>query len=141
MNPGKPEGIKHPFWKRILSFIKARIMPSLNIEGIRVYQAEWMRGHGLALPPIGIFVGPDHNPELIRHEFGHILQFKKRKFLGFYFQVGIPSVLNLVLLKLEKRILGRNRFIPPHSELKVEKEANEMSMEYFKPLKNGFNRE
>jgi len=107
---------------------------NLEIEGVSVFICQWMKGHGCALPPFGILVGPDHNQDLIRHEFGHILQYKSRGFFRFYFQVGIPSLLNLFLLGLEKWISGKNQIIPLHSELTVEKEANALSFSYFNKI-------
>jgi|GEM_PF-899902 len=119
-----------PFWYP--SYWKTRKMKTLTIEGISVYMGDWMIGHGMALPPLGILIGPDYNQELIRHEFGHILQYQKKGFLGFYFSVGIPSFVNMILLGIEKGITGTNKIIPRHSEIRAEKEANEMVREYFK---------
>lgn len=121
---------------KIISFFQTRKDLSLEIEGISVYKGNWMKGHGCALPPLGILVGPDANQDLIQHEMGHFLQYRKIGFFRFYFLVGIPSLINLNLLKLEKYFWGRHRFIRPHDQLKIEKEATEMAKQYFNQLNN-----
>lgn len=76
-------------------------------------------------------VGEDYTKEIIQHEFGHILQYKQRGFWKFYWEVGSPSLINMILLKLEFIFLGVNRQVPKHASLKVEIEADQMAKQYF----------
>lgn len=114
--------------KPLSRFIPVKI---LEFEEIPVFQVGWMNGHGAALPPWCILVGDDFNHNLLRHEFGHFLQYRKTGFWKFYFNIGAPSLLNLIGLGIEKLIFKTNRFIKAHEELRVEKEANNLSRTYF----------
>ncbi len=105
--------------------------PSFSIEGSRVYIFRWMKGHGMALPPFGILVGPDFHQNLLQHEFGHILQYREKGMWRFYTEVGLPSFINMILLKLEKLFFRQNRFIPPHSRISAEIEAQNLADQYF----------
>ena len=74
-----------------------------KFEGVRIYETSHMGvGHhsaGITLPGIGIIVGMGvfslrQDMDLIRHEYGHILQYRKIGFLRFYFLIGISSLLS-----------------------------------------------
>ena len=82
------------------------------LEGIRVFQTRWIKsGSGICLPGIGIFIHSDipenGKKRIVQHEFGHFLDYKfgldgdRKKLLGsfllgFYFLIGLPSLLNLI---------------------------------------------
>lgn len=83
-----------------------------NIRGISVFQTSWIvPGSGICLPGIGIFIHSGipkaSRKRIIQHEFGHYLDYKfgvdgdRKKLLGsyqlgFYLEIGLPSLLNLV---------------------------------------------
>ncbi len=100
-------------------------------EGIPVYSSSIFKGHGLALPPFGIWVGKNPKETLLKHEFGHFLQFRIVGFWKFYFFIGLPSLMNMIFLKIEHSLFNKNRWVPLHSELRVEREANLLSEQYF----------
>lgn len=107
-----------------------------------MYQTPWMlRGSGICLPGIGIFIHSSI-PEkaklgIIQHEYGHFLDYKfgsnadqKRllgsRLLGFYLLIGIPSLLNLV------PILNRiPAFSGPHRTFWTEIRANKLAKAHF----------
>ena len=66
-------------------------------EGVPVYASEFgdlKNGAAVTLPGIGIFVNPSdlENTDLLRHEFGHILQARKYG-MGFFYEVIAPASL------------------------------------------------
>lgn len=96
-------------------------------ENTNLYESNLFKvGHGLTIPQLGIIVskgaiGNDKN--LIRHEFGHILQWRKLGNLGFYFKIGFPSLWSAI-----KACLKKGYF---HQKHPVEIDANKLSYQYF----------
>lgn len=123
-----------------------------RVVGIRVFETSWMlRGSGICLPGIGIFIHSSYpstmKTQLIQHEYGHFLDFSegfegdhKRLFgsrlLGFYFLIGIPSLLNLV--PVINRLSGLSG---PHRIFWTELRANRLAKAHFGEfLADGFER-
>ena len=72
-----------------------------DIEGVPVYETPHLGcgygSAGLCLPGIGIFVGQgtyEADVDVVRHEFGHILQARTIGFLSFYLIVGLMSLMS-----------------------------------------------
>ncbi len=74
-----------------------------SFHGISVYETSRLGlgydSAGLCLPGIGIFIGKGtyteaNDVDLLRHEFGHILQAREIGYLSFYLCVGLPSLLS-----------------------------------------------
>lgn len=69
----------------------------IYFEGVRVFVwnfGGFKKGAAMAVPRIGIFVGKNgiSDLDLLRHEFGHILQYKKWGAIKFWFKVAFASV-------------------------------------------------
>lgn len=69
----------------------------MKFQGIRVYKlnfGNFRKGAALTIPGIGIFVGKgmENDLDLLRHEFGHILQFKKWGFWFFWRHIAKTSL-------------------------------------------------
>jgi hypothetical protein len=77
-------------------------------------------GAAMCLPGIGIFVHPKSyfDEDLLRHEYGHVLQAKKFGIIPFYFFIAPISLISAVLRK-------------NHHLNWVEKNANWLSFNYF----------
>lgn len=101
-----------------------------KFEGISIYETRRL-GHGynsggLALPGFGIIVGQGTysqtcDEDIIRHEFGHILQARQIGWLAFYLLVGIPSLMSAWTSGWHKG----------HQNYWTEGWANYLSMQYF----------
>ncbi len=72
-----------------------------KFHGTAVYESSFLgygyNSAGLCLPGIGIFIGKDTyslDLDVIRHEYGHILQAQMIGYIPFYLLVGIPSLLS-----------------------------------------------
>jgi hypothetical protein len=70
---------------------------SFKFQNIRVYCSTVgaiKRRAAIAIPGIGIFIHPAdiNNTDLLRHEFGHILQRKKFGFFFFFFKIATASI-------------------------------------------------
>ena len=100
-----------------------------EFENINIYESTLFKsGHGLTIPQIGIITHRGAFAEgldlgLIKHEFGHILQFRYLGSLQFYFRIGIPSLMSAIKASLVKNHL--------HQRHTVEIEANQLSYNYF----------
>ncbi|NLO71592.1 MAG: hypothetical protein GX102_11765 [Porphyromonadaceae bacterium] len=99
----------------------------MRFEGVRVFKLPFKRfknGAAMTIPGIGIFVGRgwESNLGLLRHEFGHILQYRKWGFLLFWRQIAPDSLKSA--WKAEKSILN-------HMETWTEWSANKLSFDYF----------
>jgi hypothetical protein len=108
-------------------------MPKTLFEGVRVYGINFgyfRRGAAVTIPGIGIFVGPRdlNNVALLRHEFGHILQYRKWGFLFFWFRIAPVSLVSA----WRSRISGQF----DHMETWTERLANGLSDRYFRKLTN-----
>ena len=99
----------------------------MNFEGIKIITstiAALKHRAAFALPGIGIFVNPldVKNTNLLRHEFGHILQAKKWGMWFFYKSIAPASLLSA-------RKNGINGFC--HQDTWTEWSANVLSYNYF----------
>ncbi|MEO5909307.1 MAG: hypothetical protein ABIP95_00380 [Pelobium sp.] len=108
-------------------------------EGVKIYESSLFGlGHGLTIPEIGIIVSKgafsqNSDPWLIKHEFGHTLQYKEKGTLKFYFRFGLPSLFSALLQNIKKNVSHKNHV--------VEVDANLKSFKYFKsPEEWPFNR-
>jgi len=66
-------------------------------EDARVYCLDWMyfkRGAAMTIPGLGIFTGRGdlHNMDLLRHEYGHILQYRKWGARAFWLSIAPTSL-------------------------------------------------
>lgn len=99
-------------------------------EGVKIYESTLIEeGHGVTLPEIGIFLSPEtyslkKDLWLVKHEFGHILQYKEKGTFKFYTQIGAQSLWSAIKQNLKKSHL--HKFHP------VEIDANLKSYQYFK---------
>ncbi len=103
-------------------------------EGVNIYESSlFKKGHGLTIPQIGIITCPGVFSKgldlvLIKHEFGHILQWRNLGSIKFYFEIGFPSLISAIIASLKKDYIHQN-----HS---VEINANQRSYHYFQQPKN-----
>lgn len=74
-----------------------------TFEGVKIYESSYLGdgfdSKGLCLPLVGIIVGRGTyskaiDIDVIRHEYGHILQARDMGCLAFYLCVGIPSLIS-----------------------------------------------
>ena len=102
--------------------------------GISVYETGLMpEGSGVTLPLFGIFVGSSPTTGLVQHEYGHYLQYKELGFLGFYKNIGAPSVYNEI-----EHDLGIP-YVVPHRYFRTETDANRRSQLFYdsgQPIQN-----
>jgi len=109
-----------------------------TFKGIRVYTLNtyrFNRGFAITIPGIGILLGlrQINNTDLLRHEFGHILQLNEKGFMFFWFRIAPVSLMSAI----------RNTFSKKHIHMHTwtEWSANKLSFDYFnKPADRDFNR-
>ena len=67
-----------------------------GINLIRLNAGNFRRGAAVTLPGIGIISGNDglKQPDLLRHEFGHMLQYRKWGFFFYWTRIA-PKVLSV----------------------------------------------
>jgi len=99
-----------------------------RFEGIRIFTLNtgmFNRGSAITIPGIGIFLGVKqiNNTDLIRHEFGHILQCRQKGALFFWFIIAPLS-----LFSAFKTSINKNHI---HMHTWTEWSANYLSYEYF----------
>ena len=99
-----------------------------SFENIRVYAidiGQFKHGAAMAIPGIGIFVGKKHinNIDLLRHEFGHILQYRKWGWLKFW--------TNIVPKSIRSASIANKDSTHKHMHLWTEWTANQLSYHYF----------
>jgi len=99
-----------------------------TFEGIRIFALNFSRfnlGSAITIPGIGIFVGlrQINNINLLRHEFGHILQYRQKGFLFFWFRVAPASLLSAFKTSINKKHI--------HMHIWTEWSANRLSYDYF----------
>ncbi|TKC09096.1 RHS repeat domain-containing protein [Pedobacter frigoris] len=97
-----------------------------SIEEVPVFAVSFLKnGEGATLPGIGIFVGFEDakDLQLLRHEYGHMLQAKKVGYLKWYYNWAPASVKSA-----KKNGAG-------HKTYWTEADANRRSYEYFKSPK------
>lgn len=98
-------------------------------QNINIYESSlFKKGHGLTIPEIGIFTyvgcfSETNDMAILKHEFGHILQFKKLGSLKFYLKIGVPSLWSAVKAYFIKKYF--------HQKHKVEINANYLAYHYF----------
>ncbi len=97
-----------------------------RIEGIKIFgiQTRYLKG-AFAFPGMGIFVNKNYatNKNLLRHEFGHILQFRKYGFFYFWFKIAPVSI--------KSALHSRKRPNHIHMNTWTERNANELAYNYF----------
>lgn len=109
----------------------------MRFEDVRIFKLPFKRfkqGAAMTIPGIGIFVGEgwERDLNLLRHEFGHVLQYRKWGFLHFWKHIAPDSLKSA--RRAEKRLFN-------HMETWTEWSANRLSYEYFSQPHNwNFNR-
>jgi hypothetical protein len=99
----------------------------MRFEGIRVVSLPFRRfreGAALTIPGVGLFVGKgwEKNTDLLRHEFGHILQYRKWGIWMFWKHIALDS-----LQSARKNISNKH-----HMSTWTEWSANRLAYDYFK---------
>ena len=96
-----------------------------NVRVITINNKRFNRGAAVTIPGIGIFIGYSHrnNIDILRHEFGHMLQIQQKGFLYFWFKIA-PTSLRSAFLSSKKE--GHD-----HMQTWTEWNANKLSYEYF----------
>jgi len=99
-----------------------------HFEGIRIISLnnnKFNRGSAVTIPGIGIFIGSQqiNNTGLLRHEFGHILQYRLKGILFFWLIIAPASLWSSLLSSLFKSHIHMNTW--------TEWSANSLSCEYF----------
>lgn len=99
----------------------------MKFEGIYIFTLplkNFKRGAAVTIPWIGIFVGKGfkNDIDLLRHEYGHILQYKKWGFCKFWTQVAVTSL---------KSAKYSRKYAVNHMHTWTEWSANRLSYEYF----------
>lgn len=100
-----------------------------RFEGIRVFAintGRFNRGSAVTIPGIGIFVGAKqlNNIELLRHEFGHILQRRQKGALFYWLRIAPVSLWSAIKTStLPKKHI--------HMYTWTEWSANRLSYDYF----------
>jgi len=99
-----------------------------TFEGIRVFTLNthrFNRGSAITIPGIGIFLGLNqiNNKDLLRHEFGHILQKNEKGFLFFWFRIAPVSLMSALRTTISKKHI--------HMFTWTEWSANRLSYDYF----------
>ena len=98
-----------------------------RFEGILVFRlnfSPFTQGAAVTLPCIGIFVGKgsENDKQLLRHEFGHILQYRKWGFWLYWRRIAYTSLKSA-------RLSNKLKF--SHQSTWTEWSANRLSYEYF----------
>lgn len=99
-----------------------------KFEGVTVFAVNtksFNRGAAVTIPGVGIFVGRKcfQDKDLLRHEFGHVLQFRQKGFFYFWFKIA-PASLRSAFLSSRKQ----NHI---HMRTWTEYTANQLSYVYF----------
>ena len=107
----------------------------MKFEGVRIFRlnfGNFKRGAAVTIPWIGIFVGKgmENDTDLLPHEFGHILQYRKWGFFFFWKQIATNSL---------RSAHNQRRKYMPHMHTWTEWSANWLSYQYFnKPAEWNF---
>lgn len=99
-----------------------------KFEGIRIFSLNtksFNRGSAITIPGIGIFLGLKqiNNTGLLRHEFGHILQYRQKGILFFWFRIAPVSLLSAFKTRINNTHI--------HMFIWTEWSANRLSYDYF----------
>ena len=103
-------------------------------EEVKIYESQLIgEGHGITLPELGIFLSFNSyslkkDLWLLKHEFGHLLQYKEQGSYKFYTQIGAPSLWSAIQQNTVKNHLHKNH--------PVEVDANLKSYQYFNSPKD-----
>jgi hypothetical protein len=97
-----------------------------SISLIPINAGVFKKGAAVAIPGLGIIAGNAgiENRDLLRHEFGHILQFRKWGFIFYWLRIAPESVLSA---RKAMKIKTYN-----HMDCWTEWSANLLSYHYFK---------
>lgn len=100
-----------------------------RFEGVRVFTLNnnrFNRGSAVTIPGIGIIVGKEqlNNTGLLRHEFGHILQWRIKGALFYWIRIVPVSLWSAIKSSLSKHHI--------HMHTWTEWQANRLSFDYFK---------
>ncbi len=98
----------------------------MKFEGVRVFSLPFKRfreGSAVTIPGIGVFVGKgwENDMDLLRHEFGHILQYRKWGFWLFWKHIALDSL----------QSARKNASNHHHMLTWTEWSANRLAYEYF----------
>ena len=99
----------------------------MKFEGVRIFKlnfGNFRKGAAVTIPGFGIFVGKgmEYDLNLLRHEFGHILQFRKWGFWFFWRYIANTSLDSAHASRKEHRL---------HQHTWTEWSANWLSYHYF----------
>jgi len=99
-----------------------------TFEGIKIFALNtrgFNRGSAITIPGIGIFLGVEqiNNTGLLRHEFGHILQYRQKGVLFFWIRISPVSLLSAIKTSINKKHI--------HMHTWTEWSANLLSYDYF----------
>ena len=97
-------------------------------ERVRVYSCRWLKGgSAFCLPGIGITVHPSRKEDLdlLRHEFGHVLQARRFGTFYFYLVIAPMSLCSAAFSSFEA-----------HQRFWTETQANMLSFRYFEKPAN-----
>lgn len=97
-------------------------------EGVRVYSVNFgffRHGAAVTIPGIGIITGSKfaHDEGLLKHEFGHILQYRKWGFLFYWFRIAPVSLLSALKSRINPKF--------NHMHTWTERSANYLAWRYF----------
>lgn len=100
----------------------------LYFEGIRVFTwniRKFNHGAACTIPEVGIIVGIKQvdNIDLLRHEFGHILQYRQKGFLFFWARITPVSLWSAFRASIDRNYI--------HMHTWTEWSANLLSYHYF----------
>ncbi|RKD19552.1 hypothetical protein BCY91_13200 [Pelobium manganitolerans] len=99
-----------------------------TFEGVSIYETKLIKTHHeLCLPNIGIFVSEGafsagRELPVLKHEFGHVLQYQKLGLVKFYLKIGVSSLFSAIRSRFFKHYHHQNHC--------VEVEANRLAFDY-----------
>ncbi len=99
----------------------------MKFEGVNIFALSFKnfkRGAAVTIPWLGIFVGKgfENDQDLLRHEFGHVLQFRKWGFWMFWRHIASASLISAN---------HSRKYATNHMNTWTEWSANRLSYEYF----------
>ncbi|MBP1664564.1 MAG: hypothetical protein H6Q19_1704 [Bacteroidetes bacterium] len=117
----------NPAFTKVSELGEKLLKQKMKFQGIRIFQlniGNFKKGAAMTIPGIGIFVGKgmQHDTELLRHEFGHVLQCRKWGFWFFWRSIASDSL---------KSALNQKRKYAPHMHTWTEWSANWLAYQYF----------
>jgi len=97
-------------------------------EKARVYGTNlypFSHGAAVTIPLIGIVTGNKfiHDNDLLRHEFGHILQYRKHGFVYYWLIISPASLSSAIIASFKKK--------HEHMRTWTELSANQLNYQYF----------